>query len=174
MKSNLTKMYNFYLSSNINICLEKSIIIHSTLLTFNMCKWCDTIIKSSCLSLDAGQDYLWHQASISVCSSRWKLLDFRPVCQSSSNFLLFILLQCPHEIICPKLVLESVMPCTFQQMYHPLALADVRPNSATLSVKPSAAQALTYSFLSSTICHRQRSSATWFWLEKSMMLIQEV
>ncbi|XP_056913666.1 methyltransferase-like protein 17, mitochondrial [Takifugu flavidus] len=30
---------------------------------------------------------------------------------------------CPHEIMCPKLVLGSVMPCNFQQMHHPLALA---------------------------------------------------
>ncbi|KAL7386756.1 hypothetical protein ABVT39_012863 [Epinephelus coioides] len=29
---------------------------------------------------------------------------------------------CPHEMTCPKLVRESVTPCNFQQMYHPLPL----------------------------------------------------
>lgn len=29
---------------------------------------------------------------------------------------------CPHELICPKLAAESVTPCNFQQLYHPLPL----------------------------------------------------
>lgn len=73
-----------------------------------------------------------HQCSLQQVETP---LVFRPVCQSSNNFLMFILLQCPHEIMCPKLVLDSVIPCNFQQMYHPLPLAGVRPNSATLSMK---------------------------------------
>lgn len=29
---------------------------------------------------------------------------------------------CPHERACPKMALEPITPCNFQQMYHPLAL----------------------------------------------------
>ncbi|XP_042354258.1 methyltransferase-like protein 17, mitochondrial [Plectropomus leopardus] len=29
---------------------------------------------------------------------------------------------CPHELTCPKLTSESITPCNFQQMYHPLPL----------------------------------------------------
>lgn len=74
--------------------------------------------------------------------------------------------------MCPKLAAESVTPCNFQQFYHPLPLPGVRSASASVSVKTSASQALILilTLISSTICRRRRSSATWFWLERSKLL----
>uniref|UniRef100_A0A673B0Z8 Ribosome assembly protein METTL17, mitochondrial n=1 Tax=Sphaeramia orbicularis TaxID=375764 RepID=A0A673B0Z8_9TELE len=37
-------------------------------------------------------------------------------------FLTVFFLQCPHELMCPKLAHAPIVPCNFQQMYHPLPL----------------------------------------------------
>uniref|UniRef100_A0A3B3ZN76 Uncharacterized protein n=1 Tax=Periophthalmus magnuspinnatus TaxID=409849 RepID=A0A3B3ZN76_9GOBI len=45
--------------------------------------------------------------------------DFRP----ASTFA-----PCPHEMMCPKLNTDPVLPCNFQQRYHTLSLPGVRPH----------------------------------------------
>lgn len=128
---------------------------------FNMCVNYVTQLRKAVVCLQK-QDKIVHDirpatvfAPVGVNS-----VAFHPVCQSFSNRLTFILLQCPHEMMCPKLAVESVKPCNFQQPYHPLPRPGVRPNSVAVSVKTSAAQTMTHSFHSSIIHHRQRSSVT--------------
>lgn len=44
-------------------------------------------------------------------------------------FPVFGFSQCPHEQMCPKLAVEPITPCNFQQLYQPLPLPGVRFNS---------------------------------------------
>lgn len=92
----------------------------------------------SSVSPETREDCPWHQTSVSVCSGTfksWMVDNIMPYCQpavSQSSYissLLFLSFQCPHELVCPKLAVDQITPCNFQQMYHPLPLPGVTLNS---------------------------------------------